>query len=179
MVHFTDEGREGQVEAQGHLPTLDPSGAWTSGGWLFHCHVLEHGAKGMLSFFEVHEPSNPFVLLGKHLAGTAGNPSLTASGDLSPGSAVDFELVDARPGARVSLVASIELARQQLHGGEFVPAIQRRFTATADANGRASWSIFAWNDVRSGRTLYWQAAIEDPEGPEGWAFSNALSFTVP
>ena len=179
IVHFSAEGREGQVEAQGQLPTFDPTGAWTSGGWLFHCHILEHSAKGMLSYYEVHEPSNPFVLLGKHLAGTAGMPSLTASGDLSPGSPVRFELVDARPNAKVHLVGSIDLARQQIGGGEFVPAIQRRFTTTTDSQGRASWSVFAWNDVPSGRTLYWQAAIVDPLGPVEWAFSNALSFTVP
>jgi FtsP/CotA-like multicopper oxidase with cupredoxin domain len=179
VVRFDDEGREGRIEAQGQLPTFDPGGAWTSGGWLFHCHVLEHSAKGMLSFFEVHDPGNPFTLLGKHLAGAAGRPSLTASGDLSPGSAVVFELVGARPNARVHLVAGIELAREPIAGGELVPRIQRRFTTVTDAGGRATWSVFAWNDVGSGRTLYFQAAILDPSGPQELALSNALSFEVP
>jgi FtsP/CotA-like multicopper oxidase with cupredoxin domain len=29
--------------------------ATTSGGWLFHCHILEHSARGMMGFFEVYE----------------------------------------------------------------------------------------------------------------------------
>ncbi len=50
-AHFTDEGREGQVEAFGKVPT-----DVTSGGWLFHCHLLEHSDKGMMSFFQVMNP---------------------------------------------------------------------------------------------------------------------------
>jgi FtsP/CotA-like multicopper oxidase with cupredoxin domain len=50
-AHFTDEGREGQVEAFGKEPTDT-----TSGGWLFHCHLLEHSANGMMSFFQVMNP---------------------------------------------------------------------------------------------------------------------------
>ena len=85
LVKFDDTGREGQAFAQGQLPTFDAEGDWTSGGWLFHCHVLEHSGNGMLSFYEVHDPDDPFWLLGKHTPGTLGNPSLTARGDLTPG----------------------------------------------------------------------------------------------
>ena len=47
-ARFSDEGREGQVQAFGKVPTDT-----TSGGWLFHCHLLEHSANGMMSFFQV------------------------------------------------------------------------------------------------------------------------------
>ena len=47
-VTFIDTGRPGQVEAAGKEPT-----AQRSGGWLIHCHILEHAAAGMMSFFEV------------------------------------------------------------------------------------------------------------------------------
>jgi FtsP/CotA-like multicopper oxidase with cupredoxin domain len=50
-VHFDDTGREGQTEAFGKLP-----GETTSGGWLLHCHLLEHAARGMMSFFQVLNP---------------------------------------------------------------------------------------------------------------------------
>jgi FtsP/CotA-like multicopper oxidase with cupredoxin domain len=50
-VHFDDTGREGQAEAFGKIPTET-----TSGGWLVHCHILEHSAGGMMSFFEVFNP---------------------------------------------------------------------------------------------------------------------------
>ena len=47
-VTFVDTGREAQVAAAGKAPT-----AQRSGGWLVHCHILEHAAAGMMSFFEV------------------------------------------------------------------------------------------------------------------------------
>ena len=47
-VTFIDRGRPGQVAAAGKAPT-----AQRSGGWLIHCHILEHSAAGMMSFFEV------------------------------------------------------------------------------------------------------------------------------
>ena len=47
-VTFVDRGRPGQVAAAGKAPT-----AQRSGGWLIHCHILEHSAAGMMSFFEV------------------------------------------------------------------------------------------------------------------------------
>ena len=49
-LHISDEGREGQVVASGKAP-----GEETSGGWLFHCHILEHSARGMMSFLQVEE----------------------------------------------------------------------------------------------------------------------------
>ena len=48
VTRFDDAGREGQIFAGGKVPT-----ATTSGGWLLHCHVLEHSARGMMSFFQV------------------------------------------------------------------------------------------------------------------------------
>ena len=50
-VTFTDTGREGQVEAFGK-----EAGEDTSGGWVFHCHILEHADRGMMSFFQVRNP---------------------------------------------------------------------------------------------------------------------------
>ncbi len=47
-VRFDETGREGQIEAYGKQPA-----AGRSGGWLMHCHILEHSASGMLSFVQV------------------------------------------------------------------------------------------------------------------------------
>jgi FtsP/CotA-like multicopper oxidase with cupredoxin domain len=46
----SDDGREGQIAASGKESRGD-----TSGGWLFHCHILEHSARGMMSFLQVLE----------------------------------------------------------------------------------------------------------------------------
>lgn len=45
---FDDTGREGLVDAWGKSPTAD-----RSGGWLMHCHLLEHSNSGMMSFVQV------------------------------------------------------------------------------------------------------------------------------
>lgn len=49
-VDFDDTGREGKVDASGGVPT-----ATRSGGWLAHCHILEHSALGMMTFFQVFD----------------------------------------------------------------------------------------------------------------------------
>lgn len=47
-VNFRDQGRVGQIAASGKVP-----GESTSGGWLAHCHILEHSALGMMTFFQI------------------------------------------------------------------------------------------------------------------------------
>jgi len=47
-VNFRDDGREGAIAASGKVP-----GETTSGGWLAHCHILEHSALGMMTFFQI------------------------------------------------------------------------------------------------------------------------------
>ena len=48
ITKIEDSGREGQIYAAGKAPT-----ATTSGGWLLHCHILEHAGRGMGTFFQV------------------------------------------------------------------------------------------------------------------------------
>jgi len=55
-VEFSDVGREGTIEAYGRQPTVD-----RSGGWLVHCHILEHSATGMMSFFQVQDQTTDIV----------------------------------------------------------------------------------------------------------------------
>ena len=43
---FDDAGREAEVAAFGKVPNQN-----ASGGWLFHGHIPEHSALGMMSFF--------------------------------------------------------------------------------------------------------------------------------
>jgi FtsP/CotA-like multicopper oxidase with cupredoxin domain len=50
-VRIDDTGREGLIEAFGKEPGED-----TSGGWLFHCHLLEHSNRGMMNFLQVLYP---------------------------------------------------------------------------------------------------------------------------
>ena len=179
IMEIDDTGREGLATAQGELPTRYPDGSLTSGGWLFHCHVLEHSGKGMLSFFEVHDPADPFWLYGRHLDGTYGKPSLTASGPLTSGSTVDVELVDALENSPAVLVAGTRNDNLSLLGGTLVPNLEALFFTSTDASGNATWNP-AWVDsLPSGSHVYLQAVIVDPLAVNGFAFSNAIDIQVP
>jgi hypothetical protein len=191
-VRFDDSGREGQIEAMGEKATYQPNGDWTSGGWLAHCHILEHSGKGMLTFFEIKNPTNPFRLLGAFLPGNNGNASLTATGDLSPASDVTFNIVNARPNQTVFLAAGNIAANRPFLGGTLVPGVSPDgvtvlnaplvgivFILSADANGEASFSTNLWEAADPGTEMFWQVGFKDTGGQQGWAFSNALHFTRP
>jgi FtsP/CotA-like multicopper oxidase with cupredoxin domain len=180
-AYFHDNGRENDYAAQGMLPTFDPAGDWISGGWLFHCHVLEHAARGMLSVYEVHDPDDPFTLWGKQLAGTGGKyPSLTIEGDPGiPGSTLTYRVVNGLPNATALLILGIEAERAKFKGGEIVPRAQRTMKAQTDPDGEVAFDLTAWSDIRSGRTLWGQVLVIDPGAPQGVAFSNAISFVIP
>lgn len=174
-VHFDDTGREGKVAAQGELPTFRPDGTWTSGGWLFHCHVLEHSARGMLSVYEVRDPTDPFVLLGKGLAGDRGLPYLTGEGGLT--GPVSLHLANARPNAQVFLLSSHVFGNRVFHrGGTLVPGMSDKLDnlllpARTNDVGVASWHFGSAAQVPT----YSQALVFDPSSPNGLlTFSNAV-----
>jgi len=50
-VRFDATGREDDIEAFGKIPQ-----AGHSGGWMVHCHILEHADRGMMTFFELRNP---------------------------------------------------------------------------------------------------------------------------
>ena len=167
-VVFDDAGREGRTVAEGEIPTFDKAGNYTAGGWLFHCHVLEHSAKGMLSFIEVRDPASSFSNLGQHLAG-ATTPYLTGSG--SPAAGLTLDLVNALPNTMTFLVHSNTLIRYPIWGGTLVPFLLNPFAKMTDANGEVSWTGGPGSYQK-----YWQVIYRDPAGPAGWAFSNALKI---
>lgn len=53
-VHFDDSGRENQIEAGGKQ--FQPGTPNKSGGWLVHCHILEHASAGMGTFLSLSNP---------------------------------------------------------------------------------------------------------------------------
>ena len=177
VVRFDDTGREGQVEAEGQVPTFERDGSWTSGGWLFHCHVLEHSGKGMLSFLEVHDPADPYWFLGKALAGTNGEPGLSASGPLSSGSTVDVALSNALPGAAAVLVVGSAALSTPIVGGTLVPSIDALHFAAVDPAGNVDWQLQN-QGLPAGAAAYLQVVVLDPGAVEGFAFSNAIEGAV-
>jgi FtsP/CotA-like multicopper oxidase with cupredoxin domain len=52
-VNFRDAGREGLLTATGKVPTDGKSG-----GWLAHCHLIDHPTIGMMTFFQIRDLFN-------------------------------------------------------------------------------------------------------------------------
>ena len=194
-VHFDDTGREsdGGVVAMGERATYAPDGSWTSGGWLAHCHLLEHAARGMATFFEVHDPNEVFTLHGKFLPGTNGNASLTAEGDVPGGAPVPLTVMNAKPGSTVFLIGGNVNVGANVLGGTLVPGFSSTWTtpqpgdplyglilsAKANFKGKAVFNINGWQGAPSGGELYFQAAFKDAGAVKNWALTNAVSFTRP
>jgi len=53
IVKFDDTDRENQIFADGKVVGIDNLGEKKSGGWIIHCHFLEHSARGMMSYIQV------------------------------------------------------------------------------------------------------------------------------
>ena len=186
---FDDTNRAGRASASGMLPTFDENGNWTSGGWLFHCHVLEHAGRGMLSMIEVHEADEVFTNYGKMKGGTGGvYPSLGATGDISPGSTITFKAIDILPGKKCWLVVGDYNAMRPIAGGTLVPGVTpvnasdplfRPMPNNADANGHATWDITTWDAYPSGTEFWAQVAARDPGAQGKLSFTNAFKFTKP
>ena len=177
-VYFDDPNRVGELAANGTEPTIDVNGDYTSGGWLFHCHVLEHSGKGMLSFYELHDAvNNPYSYHGKWTQGTAGKTHLTGRGD--PGVAVSFDVVNATPNSTVFLVLGRAAVYSMVRGGTLVPNPNLVIQGTTDANGYVAFDVPQVQFLPSGTTVFAQVAFADVGAPQGWAFSNALSFLRP
>ena len=191
-THFSDANRPGGIVAHGETPTFDPSGNFVSGGWLAHCHLLEHSAAGMLTMFEVRDPNDPFHLLGHHVDGTNGKVSLTASGDVTmPLDPLTFEMVNGPPNSTGFLVFGNIAANRPILGGTVIPGltvngvniVPKPFflyrVVNFDANGRATYSSPLGNLAGSQTTYYTQLIVKDTGAVKNYAVSNGVSFFVP
>ena len=175
-----DTGRTGRIEAQGKDATYQPNGDWTSGGWLVHCHILEHSGRGMLSFYEVRDPNDPFVLLGKHLDGTNGRLHLTGRTPLISPAGIELDLIGALGSTNCFMLLGASQARLPIFGGEIVPG-QPAFAiaAVTDPQGEFSWSFPGWEVLWSGAQLWFQVIQPDINAVQNVSMSNAVLFTRP
>jgi FtsP/CotA-like multicopper oxidase with cupredoxin domain len=169
LMKITDEGREGILAAQGRWPTAD-----SSGGFLYHCHILEHAGRGMMGFYEIFDPTDPFANLGGATADLAGGHSyLRGSGDTQPGMPFSVTLQDATPGAPSFMVVGASQAIAPLTLGFFVPfpdVIKGPFSP--NAMGKIVRN-FTWpTGLPAGTELFWQYATF--ESPTAFNVSNAL-----
>jgi hypothetical protein len=108
-----------------------------------------------------------------------GVPSLSGSGDLSPGSPFGIALADARGHAPVVIVASLVRVDLPAQGGVLVPFPTSLFPVFTNASGAFTASSTWPAAIPSGITLWMQAWISDVDGPFGFAASNGLGGETP
>ncbi|MFT7464707.1 MAG: FtsP/CotA-like multicopper oxidase with cupredoxin domain [Pseudohongiellaceae bacterium] len=171
---FDDTGREGMVRAEGRHPADD-----VSGGWLAHCHILEHAGAGMMAFFEARYPGHLHELLGYGLGGVSGIPEMRLSGDLTAGSATTLTMRHGAPSAFVGLIVGTGVGEIPFKGGTLLPSSFVMLFLNTDASGDLDLSSPWPANLASGTELYWQAWLQDGAAVQGFSASNALKSMTP
>ncbi|RKY14838.1 MAG: hypothetical protein DRQ55_20285, partial [Planctomycetota bacterium] len=118
--------------------------------------------------------------LGHALAGTNGEPALTPTGSLNPGSLFSLELSNALGNAPVWIIIGLSQINAPLKGGVLVPSPDLLLPGfSTDAAGNLAVSSGWPPGVPSGFVTYLQEWIVDPAGPQNVAASNAVAGTAP
>jgi FtsP/CotA-like multicopper oxidase with cupredoxin domain len=171
MMKIDDTGREGRITGSGGKAS-DTS----QGGWLYHCHILEHAIGGMMSFYEVRDPIDPYYDIG----GGSGSPGamdqyLSGSGTVLAGQPMSLDLSEGTPGASTYLVAGITEIYVPKAGALWVPSPDAIFGPfTIDGSGNSSLGG-VWPGLPLGATVavqYWT-----DEGGSVLTASNGLRIT--
>ena len=170
LMKLDDTGREGLVTAEGGIPAED-----TSAGWLTHCHILEHSANGMLTFFETRYKDASFHLLGNGLGGTNGIPTLRGSGDLVDDGPYSIELTGALENATAGLFLGLSQLGVPFKGGLLVPSPDVLVIIPTSNDGEIDINA-VWPAGVTGGELWLQYWIQDPGGVYGFAASNGIKM---
>ena len=118
--------------------------------------------------------------LGDGLAGTHGEPVLSGTGDLEPGSLATLQLENALENASVGLVMGLSALNAPFKGGVLVPDADFVFLGLTTSPAGALELSAVWPaGVPSGFVTYFQEWVFDPVGPSGFAASNGLGGTAP
>jgi hypothetical protein len=118
--------------------------------------------------------------VGFALAGTAGEPSLTGTGPLTPGSSGALTLTRAASTAASALFVSVGSMPAPFKGGTLV-ALPPLVTlpAITSPTGKVNLAFSDWPAGLTGLMLFFQYAIEDAVAVHGVALSNGLEADVP
>ncbi|MEZ5964025.1 MAG: VCBS repeat-containing protein [Planctomycetota bacterium] len=115
--------------------------------------------------------------VGAALAGSTGLPTLGATGAARPRQAFGLHLRRALPNTFVALALGATRVDLPLFGGTLVPSPALLVPIVTDPVG-ASTLAFNWpGGIRPGASLFAQAWVVDPLGPQGYAASNGLRIT--
>ncbi|MBL9076139.1 MAG: hypothetical protein JNL08_01465 [Planctomycetes bacterium] len=104
-------------------------------------------------------------------------PVLRGEGTLGTGSAFVLS-VTGQPFHLGALGLGLSRIDLPLFGCTLVPLPEVLFTLVGDAAGQSAFAT-AWPSTPSGQDLFAQVFLLDPNGPAGWAATNALQCTAP
>jgi hypothetical protein len=119
--------------------------------------------------------------LGFALAGLVGEPSLTGTGTLAPGSPGTLTLSDAAPTASAGLFLSLASTPTPFKGGTLVPVpatLLLPVVTTAGGSIPLAWASWPAG-LPAATSIFVQYAIADAGAPAGVALSNALHGLTP
>ncbi len=169
LMHIDDTGREGTLAAAGRWPTET-----TSGGYLFHCHILEHASRGMMGFFEIFDPTDPFANLGGGTTDSLGGRSyLFALGTATANTPLAIRLEGALPGALSYLAIGLTQDVMLIPDGFILPAFDYFIgPRVVPANGKVNRSYTWPATFPVGLDIFWQYLLT--EDTVNFYTSNAL-----
>lgn len=116
--------------------------------------------------------------LGFAKTGSAGFPSLTATGGLASNASGSLLVANARPNATALGIVGAHAMMLPFLGGTLVPAPDLVFTVATSGNGQIPLPFVVPADVPPGADVYVQFWIADPAAKSGCAASNALRGTT-
>ncbi|MCB9896901.1 MAG: exo-alpha-sialidase [Planctomycetes bacterium] len=123
-------------------------------------------------------PLGTITDLGHALAGSAGVPSLVASGALFGGTPTTLALSSARPNAAAGLFLGLSRIDAPFKGGVLVPSPDVVITGISTDAGGTLDIAFDWPvGLPSGLDVWVQEWIVDPVGVAGFAASNGVQLT--
>ena len=117
--------------------------------------------------------------LGDGLAGTSGQPHLTASGPLVSATPLTLTLSQAKGFSLAPLVVGVTAIHAPFKGGVMVPNPDLLLWMFTDFFGGASLAGPWPAGVPSNITIFFQWWVADAAGPMGFAASNAVSGITP
>jgi hypothetical protein len=120
--------------------------------------------------------------LGDGMSGIFGEPKLAGIGTLDGGTPWKLLLSGAEPLSTAFLCASPSTIDIPFLGGVLVPNILTAgflLPVPTDKDGNATFGNMWPSGIAGGLKLYFQYWILDPDGPQGWAGSNAVRANTP
>jgi len=150
----------------------DARGELFAGGWYAHTGTAD---AGHVAVFE----TAPFWTDVGHSLGTARRtPRLVGDGRLLPGSSLRWRLSSAEEWCVGIWVLGVTRVDAPILGGTLVPSFDVATMFVVDGIGTAATGL-PWFPLPAGFEAWMQAAVLDPNGPQGVTFSNAVALRHP